>query len=250
MITTNTQAAKAIAAVSREQLESLVHLQEMDNNMAKIHLELSELPVKLAAIELLLAESRGAVEEKKAEREALLKDYRGYEADFEANQARIVKREVQLREVKTNKEYQLVIREIKEIKEKGSAIEDMSLKCLDEIDVCNEAVAEREKVCLSVQSEVEFKKATMNRHAEMLREKLDETGKKGEKVRAGLDENLLVQYDIIRKRAGGIAIVGVRDAVCQGCHLNIPPQMYNELHKKDTVQICPHCYRLIYVELV
>lgn len=249
MITINAKAAKVVAAVSRDQLESLIRLQEMELAMVKIQSELAQFPGKVAAIESLLTEARNAVEEKKAERDTLLKVYRGYEADLEANQARIAKREAQLRDVKTNKEYQLVLREINDIKQKGSEIEDKSLKCLDEVDVCNEAVAEREKVCLTIQSDVEAKKAELNQDAETLREKLDEIGKKGENIRTGLDENLLAQYNMIRKRAGGIAIVEARDAVCRGCHLNIPPQMYNDLHKKETVQICPHCYRLIYVGL-
>ena len=33
----------------------------------------------------------------------------------------------------------------------------------------------------------------------------------------------------LMKQSDGIAIVAVENAVCQGCNMNIPPQMFNEL---------------------
>ncbi|NOY70072.1 MAG: hypothetical protein GXP53_11430 [Deltaproteobacteria bacterium] len=249
MVTTNTQAARTIAAVSRDQLEALVLLQETEIEIEDIRLKLSHLPEKLAAEGAILDEFLLAVEKKKAERDTLLKIYRSFEADLETNQARVSKREAQLKDVKTNKEYQVVLKEIRDIGGKSSEIEDKTLKCLDEIDVLDDAVKQKEKDCLSVQSRVESKKDELERDAEKLRKKLVLIEKKGEEIRSTLDENLLAQYGTIRKQAGGSGIVEVCDAVCLGCHLNIPPQMYNDLHKKDTLQICPHCSRLIYVGL-
>jgi hypothetical protein len=43
-----------------------------------------------------------------------------------------------------------------------------------------------------------------------------------------------------------VGIIAVIDAVCQGCHMNIPPQMYNELQRGDNLTKCPMCQRLIY----
>lgn len=247
MITIKAQIAQALSAISTKELEELVRLQEMDNTIAKIQSELSNLPEKMAAIESSLNESVSAVEGKKAERDAVLSVYRKHEADLDANQAKIAKRDAQLSEVTTNREYQLILGEINELKEKNSRIEDESLKCLEEVDRLNEVIGELEAACRRVKDEVEAEKSELKRHGDMLRKKLKETEKDVKKLRAGLDENLLAQYDSIRKRAAGLAVVEVRDAVCQGCHLNIPPQMYNQLHQKEAALICPHCYRLIYV---
>jgi len=40
----------------------------------------------------------------------------------------------------------------------------------------------------------------------------------------------------------------VIDAICQGCHLGIPPQQYNNLIKGDSPESCPNCNRIIYWE--
>ncbi|CAD7771580.1 C4-type zinc ribbon domain protein [Candidatus Methanoperedenaceae archaeon GB37] len=50
----------------------------------------------------------------------------------------------------------------------------------------------------------------------------------------------------IRKRRNGRAVVSVNDAVCEGCHMHIPPQNYNELLKCDKLMTCPSCQRIIY----
>jgi predicted nucleic acid-binding Zn-ribbon protein len=47
-------------------------------------------------------------------------------------------------------------------------------------------------------------------------------------------------------RKGGIAISQVVNATCSGCNMNIPPQMYNELQKRDSLKFCPNCERIIY----
>jgi predicted nucleic acid-binding Zn-ribbon protein len=51
----------------------------------------------------------------------------------------------------------------------------------------------------------------------------------------------------VKQRCGGIGLVQVENAVCKGCYLNIPPQLYNELHRGNELRMCPHCHRLIYV---
>jgi uncharacterized protein len=40
--------------------------------------------------------------------------------------------------------------------------------------------------------------------------------------------------------------VPVSDAVCNGCNVNLPPQLYNELQRSDTLRYCPNCQRIIY----
>ena len=43
-----------------------------------------------------------------------------------------------------------------------------------------------------------------------------------------------------------MAIVDVKMQVCQGCNMNIPPQMYNELQRGISLKYCPSCERIIY----
>ncbi|RLB78229.1 MAG: hypothetical protein DRH24_14815, partial [Deltaproteobacteria bacterium] len=42
--------------------------------------------------------------------------------------------------------------------------------------------------------------------------------------------------------------VPVKDALCHGCNVNLPPQLYNELFLGDSLKFCPNCQRIIYLK--
>ena len=61
-----------------------------------------------------------------------------------------------------------------------------------------------------------------------------------------VDQGLLKKYEVLRDRRGGRAISQVIAGVCQACHINIPPQKFNELIRGESLLTCPHCHRIIY----
>jgi predicted nucleic acid-binding Zn-ribbon protein len=44
----------------------------------------------------------------------------------------------------------------------------------------------------------------------------------------------------------GLAVIEVKDEICQGCNMNIPPQLFVELKKNEEIYNCPHCRRIIF----
>ncbi len=67
-----------------------------------------------------------------------------------------------------------------------------------------------------------------------------------ESVAESIDPEIINTYNTIKDTIGGIPVAAVSNAVCQGCHMNIPAQMYNELQRADSIKKCPHCQRIIY----
>src|SRR5271166_6499992 len=57
--------------------------------------------------------------------------------------------------------------------------------------------------------------------------------------------DVLKKYGAIRMKRG-LAIVPVHEGVCRGCNMAIPPQLYNQLHRANSLETCPQCNRLIY----
>jgi predicted nucleic acid-binding Zn-ribbon protein len=57
---------------------------------------------------------------------------------------------------------------------------------------------------------------------------------------------MLKTYDLLRARRAEVAISAVVGGICQACHLEIPPQKFNELQRCKEMMSCPHCNRLIY----
>ena len=46
----------------------------------------------------------------------------------------------------------------------------------------------------------------------------------------------------------GLAVVPVVNGVCKGCHMAIPPQLYNIIQRGLSMETCPSCNRIIYWE--
>jgi uncharacterized protein len=38
----------------------------------------------------------------------------------------------------------------------------------------------------------------------------------------------------------------VTSGTCGGCHMTIPPQLYNILIRGNSIESCPNCHRIIY----
>jgi hypothetical protein len=66
-------------------------------------------------------------------------------------------------------------------------------------------------------------------------------------VQAELAPEVLRTFAKIKKLSpDGKALARARDSVCLGCHMNIPPQVYNELQRFDSLKLCPFCNRILY----
>ncbi len=236
-----------MASITKEELELLIQLQDTDLEAARISAWLDQLPGQLQTLEDELEKAYDTVREKKDNLEILKKDYRKLEADFEAGQTRIQKRKTQLDSVKSNKDYQALLKEIEDIRMAGSRMEDEMLGLLDAIDAAEAEVADAERLYSEQKAAVGEKKRELEESGASRRERLEELREAASIVSEMLDPKLKKRYCTIRDQSGGLAVVSVEDAVCRGCHLNIPPQMYNELHKGNELRYCPHCYRMIYV---
>ena len=57
---------------------------------------------------------------------------------------------------------------------------------------------------------------------------------------------VFMRYEFIRQRLEHPVIVAVREGVCSGCNIAIPPQAFIDLQRGQQIQSCPNCQRLIF----
>jgi predicted nucleic acid-binding Zn-ribbon protein len=72
--------------------------------------------------------------------------------------------------------------------------------------------------------------------------------RKSDELKKDIPADILRKYEQIKSVGRGVAVVAVWKEVCDGCHMSIPPQLYNELQKSVTLITCPNCNRIIYWE--
>jgi predicted nucleic acid-binding Zn-ribbon protein len=201
----------------KEQIKVLVKLQHLDAESIRIKSTLNDVSKKLKHLDSSLEEIEETIKDKESVLDELKKQYRDYESDVKLNLAKINKSQEKLRSVKTNKEYQSLLKEIEDVKSKNSSIEDKMIECLDRIDETEKIIATKKDEYLQFSGLI--------------------------------DSQLFKKYLVIKKQQQeGLAVVPVKDAVCHGCNVNLPPQLYNELFRYDSLKFCPNCHRIIYLK--
>ena len=230
-----------------EQIELLIAMQQRETEIDKIDAELAKIPEKLAEMEAALHDLRVALDTREAALSELKKNYRAQDAEIQKHHGRIQKRDIQLRAVKNNKDYQAILKEITDIKGFISGLEDQTLECLEKIDAAEDDLRSVQEDIASEQEKIREKQAILQSEADTYSHRRRDLIDERDRLFSRVDSELKKLYETSRAMAGKPAITEVRSSICLGCNMNIPPQMYNELHRGNTLRNCPHCHRLIYV---
>ena len=235
--------------ITEEQIVTLVKLQKIDTEAQKLESLLKEIPVRIGNLDERLEKFMRTVEEDENLISELNKKYRTYESDVQLNLGMIQKSQEKLRSVKTNKEYQSSLKEIEDIRSKNSKIEDEMLEFLERIESAESELNERRNAYSKIVDETNREKVSIEKDGDQCKQKLVGLESDRNAVTDLLDSTILdIFYRVKAKQPDSVAIAEVKDAVCQGCNLNIPPQLYIELQHRNSLKNCPSCERIIYWE--
>lgn len=153
-----------------------------------------------------------------------------------------------LLEVKTNKEYQAMLKEIEIFHKKNSECEDEVIYALEEIDQIKKDLKERQHERDEFRQIHDRDMQKINEEISTIDQDIGHLVRKRESVQEGIQKDVLRQYEMIKSKRNGRAVVSVVKGICAGCYMNIPPQMFIELQKSDELMTCPFCSRIIYWE--
>jgi uncharacterized protein len=229
-----------------DQLKCLIEYQKVEDKKNQLIRSYEESPRRIAELEKEFEHFEGQYLSKKEERDNAKKTHRTIEQQIEDLQARSIRQKTRQGEVKTNKEYQAIIKEIDETKKEISKGEDSVLELMDRIERLGGEVAELEKDLAERRLKLEQDKAVLQREGDELKGRLDRLETIRQLVRKRVTPELLKKTDFLFLKQAGIAVSAVENGVCKVCHMNIPPQKFIELQRDEDLMQCPHCHRFLY----
>lgn len=230
----------------REDLQLLIELQKSDSDAARIKMKKKELPERIAKLDQAFQVLQQRMDDFRTHLEDLRKQYREKEEKLKKGQDGLKKAKERLETVKNNKEYQAILKEIDNMEKKNGDVESEIIALFDAIDKENGELKQREKAFTEESSTYQSDRNKLDLEIKSLDEGIAECQTRNGQIRSALEEGLIRKYEAIRNLHKGVAVVSVWKEVCNGCHMNIPPQMYNELQKTTALMSCPHCNRIIY----
>jgi uncharacterized protein len=234
----------------KKQLETLVALQHAEIEIRRIEQDLAGVDGRIESLDNEVKENEDRVDAYRSSIEGLKQQYRSDENEIKIIDSQIAKSKEKLRAVKTNKEYQSMLKEIDDLKHKSSGIEDRMLEHLDHIETADSELATRGTELAEVKKEVAAKQKEIRQIAEGYRQTLASLQQERDDIWQAVDPKRQTLYTRAKQQGHGVAVAAIVDAVCQVCRMNIPPQQYNELLRMDTMRMCPNCQRIIYPKVL
>ncbi len=232
--------------LSREKLKALEELQRIDLQIRDLHAQAEGHPLRLKQIEAERNSARQALDTVRGKLADNERARRQNEQLLSMEKEKVKKWESRLNELKTPREYAALARELDIAKKTNITAEEDVKRLAGEYDelrkqvgAAEEGVGQRDAVVSKEGEDIEKLLNGINRKVRALE-------KEREAAVASCDRGLISRYERIRKQRGGVAVVAVVNGTCQGCNMNIPPQMANQLRTGAEVQTCPSCNRFIY----
>jgi uncharacterized protein len=227
-------------------LSLLISLQSLDAEGVKYKSKKKELPLSMSMLDEAFEKYNEVFAEKKNKFEEVTAQHKDLESKLKKGFDILSKAKERLNDVKTNKEYQAILKEIENVESRNSEIETEIICLLEEIDKRKKNMKEEEKAKEQYDALYENKKQMIKKEIDSLDEKILVCSQQYQKLIENIPKELLKRYEMIKALNNGTAVVSVWKGVCGGCHMNIPPQLYNELQKSDDLLSCPNCNRIMF----
>lgn len=229
----------------KKKLEMLEELQEVDQlidnlkvSQDALHAELNDIAksVNDAGEELAVMKARLVqLEQEKAELEAL------HAAELE----NIQRSETNMKEIKTNKEFQAVGREITAARKHVADIEEQVLQKISQLEDVSAEVATKSALFDELSGNSVGRSEEKQAEISKIQQDLDADVARREALTKGMPANLVKRFVALREQRRGQALAIARDGYCMGCNMHLPPQLYNNLFKFEELLTCPHCQRIL-----
>lgn len=229
-----------------QKLKALYELQTIHTKIDKIRQIRGELPMEVADLEDDVAGLETRIQKIKGELDDLEDDIVTRKNLIRDAQANIKKYETQLNEVKNNREYDAISKEIEiqglDIQVSEKKIKEFGFEITSKTQVYEKALADLE----ARKSDLDAKKDELGTITAETEKEENELTTQADKATKGIDERLLVAYNRLRQNAkNGLAVVTIQRDSCSGCFNQIPPQRQSDIRQRKKVIVCEHCGRIL-----
>lgn len=230
----------------KEQLLLLIGLQECDSQLVKLAAKKTRLPEKIQALENDFQAYRENIAQNKQKQDELKARRAEYEAAIKKIGDGMIKTKERLLEVKNNKEYQAMLKEIETAEKTRGEIETRIIALMEDMDKLSVLVKQDDEVLEQETRRHEQEKKSIEDDLSAVDTDTASWTEKRSELQKQISADLLARYERVKKRNNGVGVISVWKAVCSGCHMNIPPQLYNELQRSNELLSCPNCNRIMY----
>jgi uncharacterized protein len=228
-------------------IEALLQLHGIDKEIQQLTAQRDLLPIALRRIETLANQQRLALGEKRDQIKHLRARIAARETDLRASAGESDKLTVQMNAARTNKEYTTFQHEIAAKKADASRIEDDLLTLMGDVEELEGDAGEIERALAQLDKQQAEEAKGVDKDVARVEGEIAAWQKKRAAATGAVEPGLLAEYERIAVQKGASAFASVVGSSCQGCFMQLPPQLVHVLRGGRKVVKCPSCARLLYM---
>lgn len=230
-----------------KQLIQLKKLQDIDIVLRDAMIEINKIKGSIQKNDKELEELKERVKQLQEELKEKELRRKNMENEIRADEEVVKRWENRSKEIKSGREYQALMREISLTKKDISDKESEVLVLMEEIEKYEKEIEALNSMLNEKSNQWAGERQGFEKRILEDEKKIQENNIKKEELMKSLSQSLLQRYERIKSQREGIAIVEARDYTCMGCNMNIPPQVYNQVLRRETLVSCPYCQRILFI---
>jgi len=230
----------------REQVSRLVRLQQLSESIRAARKVEQDAPGRIEQIEARFRERNAEYVAVRERYEALQSDQRLRSGALDLLEDHRAKYMNDLMQVKNQREYAAMLKEIDAVKSQISENEEAVLKDLEEIGTIEGELATHEEHIREERVLVERESAQVQTEAEQALAAIAALEQERSRLEAELPLSLVQAVRRLESGRGGVFLAKVVDGVCQSCFVRVRPQVYQEIKLGARLHSCSSCQRLLH----
>lgn len=229
-----------------EKLKQLYELQLIDSEIDEIAILKGELPMEVSDLEDEIAGLDIRINKLESNIEDLEGDVSRHNANLKEAEALIARYEKQTDNVKNDREYNALQKELEIQKLEIQLSEKKTREINGIISNKQETLKATQERSEQKKKDLEVKRVELEKIIEKTEKDTEKLKKKSERAKKKIDERLLKAYLKVRGAyRNGLGVVTVERDSCGGCFNKIPPQVQLEIGMRKKVIACEHCGRVL-----
>lgn len=227
-------------------LQHLIQLQDLDLAADRARRRIADLPGAQQALDARVASQVAAVAAVKERIAAAQAQRREVEKELAAVQGRLSKYKGQLMEVKTNKEYQAMQKEMSVAEHEVRAHEDKLLEHMEFAEAFAAELKAAEDALKAARGETAVEQQALDAERGTLESELASLTAARQALVSKVPAEALSLFERIAHGRRGVAVAEARDGLCTVCHVRLRPQIFNDVRRNDGLHQCDSCTRILY----
>ena len=227
-------------------VEQLLVIQDRDRRIAQLKAEQARIPAEIAAVDKRVQEESARLESARQELKHIETERKKLELDADTRRTQIGKYRTQQSLIKSNTEYQALLKEIARTEAEIKHVEDVELELMEKAEQLQPALKQEQVSLKEMTAKAESEKSDLQKRGSLIAQELKQLLEERAKLAVGIDPDALSRYERLLRSKGDVAIVPVANGNCGGCHLHLPPQIVHNAKNGLELTSCDYCGRILY----